>query len=126
MLLVAAFGVLALVLAGVGMYGVISYSVLQRTPEFGVRFALGAQRSQIFVMVLKQGSRLACLGIVIGAVGALAATHLMTRFLYGVQPTDPVTFVAVSILLMAIALLACYMPARKAMKVDPMILLRYE
>ena len=126
MLLVAAFGVLALVLAGVGLYGVISYSVLQRTPEFGVRIALGAQRSQIFIMVLKQGSRLACLGIVIGAVGALAATHLMTRFLYGVQPTDPVTFVAVSILLMAIALLACYMPARKAMKVDPMILLRYE
>jgi putative ABC transport system permease protein len=78
--------VLALVLAGVGMYGVISYSVLQRTPEFGVRIALGAQRSQIFVMVLKQGSRLASIGIAIGAVGALAATHLMTRFLYGVQP----------------------------------------
>ena len=77
-------------------------------------------------MVLKQGSRLACLGIAIGAAGALAATHLMTRFLYDVQPTDPITFVAVSILLMAIALLACYMPARKAMKVDPMILLRYE
>jgi putative ABC transport system permease protein len=126
MLLVAAFGALALVLAGIGMYGVISYSVLQRTPEFGVRIALGAQRSQIFVMVLKQGSRLACVGIAIGTFGALAATHLITRFLYGVQPTDPVTFVAVSILLMAIALLACYMPARKAMKVDPMILLRYE
>jgi ABC-type antimicrobial peptide transport system permease subunit len=126
MLLVAAFGALVLVLAGIGMYGVISYSVLQRTPEFGVRIALGAQRSQIFVMVLKQGSRLACVGIAIGTFGALAATHLITRFLYGVQPTDPVTFVAVSILLMAIALLACYMPARKAMKVDPMILLRYE
>jgi putative ABC transport system permease protein len=108
------------------MYGVISYSVMQRTPEIGVRIALGAQRSQVFVMVLRQGCRLACAGIAIGVVGALAATRLMTRFLYGVQSTDPVTYVAVSFLLMAIALLACYMPARKAMKVDPMIALRYE
>jgi predicted permease len=126
MVLVAAFGVLALVLAAIGMYGVISYSVSQRTPEIGVRIALGAQRSQIFIMVLKQGSRLACAGIAIGTVGALAATRLMTRFLYGVQPTDPGTFVGASLLLTAIALLACYLPARRAMKIDPMILLRYE
>jgi ABC-type antimicrobial peptide transport system permease subunit len=77
-------------------------------------------------MVLKQGCRLACAGIAIGIVGALAVTHLMTRFHYGVHSTDPITFVAVSLLLMAIALLACYVPARKAMKVDPMIALRYE
>jgi len=126
MLLLGAFGILALILAAIGMYGVISYSVMQRTPEIGVRIALGAQRSQVFVMVLRQGCRLACAGIAIGVVGALAATRLMTRFLYGVQSTDPVTFVAVSFLLMAIALLACYVPARKAMKVDPMIALRYE
>jgi len=126
MLLLGAFGILALILAAIGMYGVISYSVMQRTPEIGVRIALGAQRSQVFVMVLRQGCRLACAGIAIGVVGALAATRLMTRFLYGVQSTDPVTYVAVSFLLMAIALLACYVPARKAMKVDPMIALRYE
>jgi putative ABC transport system permease protein len=126
MLLLAAFGMLALLLAAIGMYGVLSYSVLQRTPEIGVRIALGARRSQIFVMVLKQGGRLACAGIAIGSIGALAATRLMTRFLYGVQPTDPVTFAAVSFLLMVIALLACYLPARRAMKVDPTILLRYE
>jgi predicted permease len=126
MLLLAAFGVLALILAAIGMYGVISYTVMQRTSEIGVRIALGARRSLVFVMVLKQGARLACAGIAIGVVGALAATRLMTRFLYGVHSTDPVTFVAVSFLLMAIVLLACYLPARKAMKVDPMIALRYE
>ncbi len=126
MLLVAAFGVLALVLAAIGMYGVISYSVMQRTPEIGVRIALGAQRSQIFTMVLMQGTRLACAGIGIGMIAAFSATRLMTRFLYGVQPTDPLTFAAVALLLMAIALVACYVPARKAMKVDPMIALRYE
>jgi ABC-type antimicrobial peptide transport system permease subunit len=126
MFLLSAFGILALILAAIGMYGVISYSVMQRTPEIGVRIALGARRSQVFVMVLKQGCLLACAGIAIGVVGALAATRLMSRFLYGIHSTDPLTFVAVSVLLMAIALLACYVPARNAMKVDPMIALRYE
>jgi predicted permease len=126
LLLLGAFGVLALLLAAVGMYGVISFSVMQRTPEIGVRIALGARRSQVFVMVLRQGFSLACAGIAIGVAGALVVTRLMTGFLYCVQPTDPATFVAVSVLLMAIALVACYVPARKAMKVDPMIALRYE
>jgi predicted permease len=126
MLLLGAFGVLALLLAAIGMYGAISYSVIQRTPEIGVRIALGARRAQIFVMVLNQGGRIACAGIAIGLIAASIATRLMTRILYGVQPTDPVTFVAVSLLLLAVALLACYVPARKAMKVDPMIALRCE
>jgi predicted permease len=126
MLLVGFFGLLALLLASIGMYGVISYSVMQRTPEIGVRMALGAQRSQIFVMILRQASRLAVAGIAIGLIAALAATRLMTRFLYGVQPADPLTFAAVSLLLASVAFLACYLPARRAMRVDPMIALRYE
>ncbi len=126
MLLVGSFGLLALLLASIGMYGVISYSVMQRTPEIGVRIALGAQRAQIFVMVLRQASRLAVAGIAIGLIVALGATRLMTRFLYGVQPTDAVTFAAVSFVLLLVIFLACYFPARRAMKVDPMIALRYE
>ena len=126
MLLLGIFGILALILASIGMYGVISYSVMQRTSEIGIRLALGAQRRQIFLMILQQGSRLACAGIVIGLIAALGTTRLMTRFLYGVQPTDPATFVAVSLILIAVTLLACHVPARKAMKVDPMIALRYE
>jgi predicted permease len=125
-LLLAAFGLLALLLAAIGMYGVISYSVMQRTPEIGIRIALGARRAQIFAMVLSQGSRLVCIGIAIGLIGAFATTRLMTSFLYGVQPTDPVTFAVASLLLIAVALLACYVPAQKAMKVDPMIALRCE
>lgn len=126
MLLVGGFGILALILASIGMYGVISWSVMQRTQEIGVRIALGAQRAQIFAMVLRQGTRLACAGIAIGLLAAFITTRLMTRFLYKVHPIDPGTFAAVSLLLVAVALLACYLPARKAMKVDPMTALRYE
>jgi ABC-type antimicrobial peptide transport system permease subunit len=126
MLLLSAFGMLALILSAIGMYGVISYSVMQRTPEIGIRIALGARREQILAMVLGQGCRLACAGIAIGLIAALTTTRLMARFLYGVQPTDPATFAAVSLLLVAVAVLACYAPARKAMKVNPMIALRYE
>ena len=125
-LLLSAFGVLALILSAIGMYGVVSYSVMQRIPEIGIRIALGARRRQILVMVLIQGCRLAGAGIAIGLIAALTTTQLMTRFLYGVQPTDVTTLSAVSLLLLAVALLACYIPARKAMKVDPMIALRYE
>jgi predicted permease len=126
MLLLSAFGMLALILSAIGMYGVISYSVMQRTAEIGIRIALGARREEILVMVLRQGCRIACVGIAIGLIAASSTTRLMARFLYGVQPTDRTTFAAVSLLLMAVALLACYIPARKAMKVDPMIALRYE
>ena len=126
MLLLSGFGMLALILSAIGMYGVVSYSVMQRTPEIGVRIALGARRAQILVMILGQGCRVACAGIAIGLIAALMTTRLMARFLYGVQPTDPTTFATVSLLLMAVVLLACYVPARRAMAVDPMIALRVE
>jgi ABC-type antimicrobial peptide transport system permease subunit len=126
MLLVGSFGMLALIMASIGMYGVISYSVMQRTPEIGVRMALGAKREQIFLMILKQGSFLASMGIAIGLIAAFAATRLMENFLYNVHPMDPATFVLVSLFLVIIVLLACYIPARKAMKVNPIVALRYE
>ena len=126
MLLLGAFGGLALVLAAVGMYGVISYNVTQRTQEIGIRMALGAQRSSVFQMVLGQGARLAAFGITIGIAAAFAATRLMRSFLYGVDAGDPLTFAAVAALLALIALLACYVPARRAMRVDPIVALRYE
>jgi predicted permease len=124
MLALGAFGVLAMVLASIGMYGVISYSVSQRTQEIGIRIALGANRGDVFAMILGQDARLAGLGI--GLLATLGVTRLMAAFLYAVQPTDPLTFAGVSLLLVAVALLACYVPARRATRVDPMISLRYE
>jgi predicted permease len=127
MLLLGCFGALALVLASVGMYGVISYSVTQRTQEFGIRMALGAQRRDIFKMVLGQGGRLAGLGVLIGLLTALLTTQLMSGYLFGVSATDPFVYgAAVSALLVSVALLACYVPARRATRVDPMIALREE
>jgi putative ABC transport system permease protein len=126
MFLMASFGALALLLASVGMYGVISYSVQQRTQEIGIRMALGAERSNVFRMVLGQGARLAGIGIALGVLAAVGITRFMSSFLYGIRSTDPFTFGAVSLLLLATTLLACYLPAHRAMRVDPMIALRHE
>lgn len=126
MLLLAAFGVLALLLACVGMYGVISHSVEQRTEEIGIRLALGAEPQSVVRMILGQGARLTGIGIVIGLLTSLVVTRLMTGFLYGVQSTDPLTFAGVTLLLLVVAFLACYVPATRATRVDPMITLRYE
>ena len=124
--IVGLFALTALLLAGMGIYGVISYIVSERTHEIGIRLALGAQRRSIVRMVLRQGLGLAIAGAAFGLVGALIVAHLMAGVLYGVRPTDPVTFVGVALLLIGVALLACYIPARRAIRVDPLVALRYE
>jgi putative ABC transport system permease protein len=124
--MVLLFALTALLLAGLGIYGTISYLVSERTHEIGIRLALGAKRGEIMRMILRQGLALAVAGAGLGLVGALIVSHLMAGLLYGVRPTDPVTFVGVAILLIGIALLACYLPARRAMRVDPMVALRCE
>ena len=124
--LLGAFGVLALLLACVGMYGVVSYSVKQRSREIGIRVALGAKKTEVFGMVLGQGARIAVIGIVIGVMAAGIATRLLTTFLYGVRAADPLTCALVSAVLFVVTVLACYLPARRAMAVDPMEALRCE
>jgi putative ABC transport system permease protein len=124
--IVGVFGLTALLLAGLGIYGVISYLVSERTHEIGIRLALGASRSNILRMVLRQGLGLAVVGAAVGLVCALIVSHLMASLLYGVRPTDPFTFAGVALLLVGVALLACYIPARYATRVDPMTALRYE
>jgi predicted permease len=124
--LASSFGLLALVLAGVGIYGVMSYSIGQQMREMGIRIALGATRRDILMVVMSQGLRVSLVGVGIGLVLSLAAVRIFSRMLYGVSVTDPATFVTVPLFLMAVAFLGCYVPARRAMQVSPSITLRYE
>jgi putative ABC transport system permease protein len=124
--LLGAFAGLALILSGLGIYSVLSYSVSQRTREIGVRVALGAERRDVLGLVVRQGFRLTLGGVVIGLLGAFGLTRFLSSLLYDVKPNDSLTLIVVSIILTGVALLACYIPARRATKVDPMVALRHE
>jgi putative ABC transport system permease protein len=124
--LLAIYAGLALLLAIVGIYGVLAHIVSQQRSEIGIRMALGAQRKDVLAMVLRRGAMLALIGSVLGLATAWAASRMVASLLYGISPRDPVTFLTVTLLLVLAALAACYLPARRAAKVDPMVALRYE
>jgi len=124
--LLGSFAAMALLLAVIGIYGVMSYFVDQRTHEIGIRMALGARRADVLAMIATLGLRMAAIGTAIGAALALGLTQLIKVFLYGVKPTDPLTYAIVAIVLVAVALLACLIPAVRAIRVDPIVSLRYE
>jgi len=126
MILFSVFAGLALLLSSIGIYGVICYLVGQRTREIGIRVALGARRADVLRLVLGHGVRMAVVGVTIGVAASLGFTQLMAGMLYGVSPADPITFIGVAAILTLVALAACYMPARRAMRVDPNVALRYE
>jgi putative ABC transport system permease protein len=126
LILFEAFGLVALVLAAIGIYGVLSGNVTERRREIGIRLALGAQASVVLKLVLWQGLKLSVIGIALGLLGALALTSLLQSLLFGISATDPLTFVVIALLLLSVALSACWFPARRAMRVDPLVALRYE
>src|SRR5207249_723950 len=120
------FGLLALLLTCIGLYGLLSYEVARRTREIGIRTALGAQRRDVLSMVVRQAFSIVSFGVLVGLVTALGVTRYLQSLLFGVRPTDPITFLAVCVMLAVVALLACYVPARRATRVDPMVALRDE
>ena len=124
--LLTSLSILGMFLAAVGLYATVAYLVNRRTHEIGIRMALGARRAEVLRLVMAQGLRLSAAGAGIGLVGAMAASRLASRFLYGVRPTDPLTYVASMLVAVGVALLASYLPARRATKVDPLVALRYE